>query len=106
MHAMPSRRGVDNDMCGAATATTQVSWSTVTVNDTFFINLRGISLEAHTAGVPRREALVIGLDRLDDDGVGNTLPTPLPLVDEEAVRTCGVAAAAKGGSTGRLFQGI
>ena len=61
--------------------------------------------EARTAGVPRREALVIGLDRLDDEGVGNALPTPLPLVDEEAVRTCGTAAA-KGCSTGRLFHGI
>jgi len=83
----------------------QLSCSMITVNDTLFINLRGTGSEAHTVGVPRREALVIGLDRLDDEGVGTTLPTPLPLVDKEAVRACG-AVAPKGCNTGRLFQGI
>lgn len=94
---------VDHDKRGAMTS------QLVDCNcskDTLFINLRGIRCQTHTAGVPRREALVIGLDRLDDEGVGNALAAPLPLIDEEAVRAWGATAAASGGTPGCLCHGI
>lgn len=84
----------------------QVNWPTVTVKRHPLSLIYDDYVSEATYGT-RRAALVIGLDRLDDEGVGNTLVTPLPLVDGEAVRTCGAAAAANPeGGTGRLSHGI